>query len=67
MGFGILFLGYIFTVFDTGPLFIDSISSVFMQGFRLLGWLLVAVGSIKLSRYIKKFSYARTAAIFIFS
>lgn len=67
MGFGILFLGYIFTVFDTGTLFIDSISSVFMQGFRLLGWLLVAVGSFKLSRYIKKFSYARTAAAYLFS
>lgn len=67
MGFGILFLGYIFTVFDTGILFIDSISSVFMQAFRLLGWFLVAIGSYKLSHYIDKFYYARIAAVSLVS
>lgn len=67
MGFGLLFLGYIFTVFDTGILFIDSISAVFMQGFRILGWLLVTGGSFKLSCYINKFFYARAAAAGLFS
>ncbi len=67
MGFGILFLGYIFTVFDTGILFIDSISVVFMQGLRLFGWILVTAGSFKLSRYIGKFHYARMASASLFS
>ncbi len=67
MGFGILFLGYIFTVFDTGILFIDSISVVFMQGLRLFGWFLVTFGSFKLSRYISKFYPARIASTSLFS
>ncbi len=67
MGFGLLFLGYIFTVFDTGILFIDSISAVFMQCFRIFGWILITAGSFKLSRYINKFFYARMAAATLFS
>lgn len=65
MGFGILFIGYLFTVFDTGILFIDSISVVFMQCLRLFGYAVVCIGCYKLSRYIKKFSVAFSSSLFL--
>lgn len=69
MGFGILFLGYIFTVFDTGILYIDSISVVFMKALAIIGWLLVTVGCKKLSAYIEKFymAYVSSSSLFILS
>ena len=66
MGFGILFLGYIFTVFDTGILFIDSISVVFMKALSILGWIIVTVGCGKLSKYIEKFYMAKAASATLF-
>ncbi len=58
MGFGLLFLGYVFTVFDTGILYIDSIAVVFMQVFRAFGWAVAFFGCLKLSAYIQKMKTA---------
>ncbi|MBR6534591.1 MAG: hypothetical protein IKT65_03330 [Clostridia bacterium] len=65
MGFGILFIGYIFTVFDTGIMYIDSISSVFMQVLRFIGYGITCIGCFRLSRYIKKCSLAFSSALFL--
>lgn len=63
MGFGLLFLGYLFTVFDTGIMYIDSISVVFMQALRLFGWVIAFIGCVKLSKYVPKMKNASMCAV----
>ncbi len=63
MGFGILFIGYIFTVFDMGAMYSDSLGYLFMLGLLTLGWTVTSAGCYKLKRYISAHSRAFTCSV----
>lgn len=62
MGFGILFIGFIFTVFDAGTLYADSLSYLFMIGLCFIGWVVTAAGCSKLKTYLPKMKNASLCA-----
>ncbi len=63
MGFGILFIGYIFTLFDTGPIFSDALGYLFMLGLSTLGWAITSAGLFKLKKYISAHQRAFSCSI----
>ncbi len=63
MGFGILFIGYIFTLFDTGPIFSDALGYLFMLGLSVLGWTITSVGLFKLKKYISAHERAFSCSV----
>ncbi len=54
MGFGILFTGFIFTVFDAGTMYADSLSYLFMIGLCFIGWTVASAGCVRLKSYLPK-------------
>ncbi len=63
MGFGILFIGYIFTVFDMGAMFSDALGYLFMLGLLTVGWCVTAIGCFKLKKYIRIHEYAFSCSV----
>lgn len=64
MGFGILFTGFIFTVFDLGTMYADTLSYLFMVGLCVLGWCIVCGGAYKLGAYIPELKRASVISAF---
>lgn len=61
MGFGITFIGYLFTVFDMGFLVNNTLSVLVTQILTLLGYTVMLVGVDKLSVYIRRMRWAKAA------
>lgn len=59
MGFGISFIGYLFTVFDMGNLAENSLSMIITQILTVIGYLILLIGLDRLGRYIKMEVWAK--------
>lgn len=59
MGFGIIFIGYLFTVFDMGNLAENTLSMIITQLLCLIGYAILLYGLDKFAQYVKFASWAK--------